>query len=137
MSDQPFGRSRRDFMRIAVTAGTTAALPWMQDAHAQSPANSTSTATAAGHSAKGTQLILLGTKGGPTPSDLRAAPANVLVVDGQPYVTAFLGVLGGISEQVYDHLFQTGQVAVDPYGRRRELHGKCVPTLLDQEANRL
>jgi G3E family GTPase len=23
MSDQPFGRSRRDFMRIAVTAGTT------------------------------------------------------------------------------------------------------------------
>ncbi|MFM0073688.1 MBL fold metallo-hydrolase [Paraburkholderia sediminicola] len=86
MSDQPFGRSRRDFMRIAVTAGTTAALPWMQDAHAQSPANSATTAPAAGHSAQGTQLILLGTKGGPTPSDLRAAPANVLVVDGQPYV---------------------------------------------------
>ena len=86
MSDQPFGRSRRDFMRIAVTAGTTAALPWMQDAHAQSPANAAGSAPVAGHSAKGTQLILLGTKGGPTPSDLRAAPANVLVVDGQPYV---------------------------------------------------
>jgi hypothetical protein len=63
MSDQPFGRSRRDFMRIAVTAGTTAALPWMQDAHAQSPANSATPAPVAGHSAKGTQLILLGTKG--------------------------------------------------------------------------
>jgi phosphoribosyl 1,2-cyclic phosphodiesterase len=41
---------------------------------------------ATGHPAQGTHLILLGTKGGPTPSDLRAAPSNVLVVDGQPYV---------------------------------------------------
>nr|WP_248295092.1 MBL fold metallo-hydrolase [Paraburkholderia sp. UYCP14C] len=94
MSDQPFGRSRRDFMRLAVTAGTTAALPWMQEANAQSPASATPAATTsattgaatAGPSTNGTQLILLGTKGGPTPSDLRAAPSNVLVVDGQPYV---------------------------------------------------
>ncbi|MEA3088390.1 MAG: hypothetical protein QOC89_6087 [Paraburkholderia sp.] len=77
-------------MRIAVTAGTTAALPWMQDAHAQSPAGSATSATTAtpapvtGHPAKGTQLILLGTKGGPTPTEMRAAPANELVVDGQP-----------------------------------------------------
>ena len=81
MSDQPFGRNRRDFMRLAVTAGATASLPWMQQADAQTPAASTTTL-----SSKGTQLVLLGTKGGPTPSDLRAAPANVLVVDGQPYV---------------------------------------------------
>jgi ribonuclease BN (tRNA processing enzyme) len=81
MSDQPFGRNRRDFMRLAVTAGATASLPWMQQADAQTPAAPTATL-----SSKGTQLVLLGTKGGPTPSDLRAAPANVLVVDGQPYV---------------------------------------------------
>ncbi|MEW6341906.1 MAG: MBL fold metallo-hydrolase [Paraburkholderia sp.] len=101
MSDQPFGRSRRDFMRIAVTAGSTAALPWLKDAQAQTPAstnaatapanaaNATAPSTgqlATAHPPQGTHLILLGTKGGPTPSDLRAAPANVLVVDGQPYV---------------------------------------------------
>ena len=31
-------------------------------------------------------MILLGTKGGPTPSSQRAAPANAILVDGQPYV---------------------------------------------------
>jgi len=85
--DLPFGRSRRDFMRLAVTAGAsaTASLPWMRQAQAQTVSGSTAQPlSGAGHS--GTQLILLGTKGGPTPSDLRAAPANVLVVDGQPYV---------------------------------------------------
>ncbi len=30
--------------------------------------------------------MLLGTKGGPTPSALRAAAANALVIDGQPYL---------------------------------------------------
>lgn len=32
------------------------------------------------------RLILLGTKGGPTPSPLRAPAANLLIVDGEPYV---------------------------------------------------
>lgn len=36
--------------------------------------------------ATGTHVVLLGTKGGPTPSPLRAAPANLLLVDGQPYI---------------------------------------------------
>ena len=67
--------SRRDFMRLALAAGSAAALPWLPAAQAQTAA-----------AGKGTQLILLGTKGGPTPSALRAAPANVLLVDGQPYV---------------------------------------------------
>ena len=90
MSEQRFGRSRRDFMRVAITAGTAASLPWMQEANAQTPATTPGTAASTQPSAastgKGTQLILLGTKGGPTPSELRAAPANVLLVDGQPYV---------------------------------------------------
>jgi ribonuclease BN (tRNA processing enzyme) len=98
MDDQPFGRSRRDFMRVAVTAASTASLPWLTQAQAQAqaqtpPATAGGTQTAthapdagASAAARGTKLILLGTKGGPTPSALRAAPANVLVVDGQPYV---------------------------------------------------
>ena len=32
------------------------------------------------------RLILLGTKGGPTPSRVRAPASNLLVVDGEPYV---------------------------------------------------
>ncbi|WP_028225088.1 MBL fold metallo-hydrolase [Paraburkholderia ferrariae] len=97
MAEQRFGRSRRDFMRVAVTAASTASLPWLGagEAHAQgspgAPASGGVTSTAASSTsgiapARGTRLILLGTKGGPTPSALRAAPANVLLVDGQPYV---------------------------------------------------
>ena len=33
-----------------------------------------------------TRLILLGTKGGPTPSVHRAAASSLLLVDSQPYV---------------------------------------------------
>nr|WP_240655818.1 MBL fold metallo-hydrolase [Paraburkholderia phosphatilytica] len=89
--DQRFGRSRRDFMRVAVTAASSASLPWLAstDAQAQTAQDATpgnAPATTAGTSTRGTKLILLGTKGGPTPSALRAAPANVLLVDGQPYV---------------------------------------------------
>src|SRR3954470_9151692 len=32
------------------------------------------------------RLVLLGTKGGPTPSRFRAPASNLLVVDGEPYV---------------------------------------------------
>jgi ribonuclease BN (tRNA processing enzyme) len=34
----------------------------------------------------GTRLILLGTQGGPVPSTFRSQPANLLVVDGEPYL---------------------------------------------------
>ncbi|PFH11410.1 ribonuclease BN (tRNA processing enzyme) [Collimonas sp. PA-H2] len=67
-------------MQLALAAGSAAALPWLAQAQAQTSAP----LAAAGD--KGTRLILLGTKGGPTPSALRAAPANVLLIDGQPYV---------------------------------------------------
>lgn len=91
MTEQRFGRSRRDFMRVAVTAAGSASLPWLTPARAETSAdNSASSPAGASHAngdtARGTKLILLGTKGGPTPSALRAAPANVLLVDGQPYV---------------------------------------------------
>ena len=35
-----------------------------------------------------------------------------LPLDGQPDVTALLGVLGGVVEQVREHLGQPGQVGV-------------------------
>ncbi|MEO8935730.1 MAG: MBL fold metallo-hydrolase [Burkholderiaceae bacterium] len=65
--------------------------------------------------ARGTQLILLGTKGGPTPSALRAAPANVLLVDGRPYVidcgngVAIQLTKAGVPLGTIDHVFVTHQ----------------------------
>lgn len=80
MTSKPQHPTRRDFMRLALAAGaaaTAAASSWPAQAQSiTSPASATA----------GTRLILLGTKGGPTPSALRAAPANVLLIDGQPYV---------------------------------------------------
>jgi ribonuclease BN (tRNA processing enzyme) len=66
--------SRRAFLQAALAAGIA---PLGLDAFAQATSASAKS---------GTQLILLGTKGGPTPSEFRAAPANVLIVDGRPYV---------------------------------------------------
>ncbi|MXV06249.1 MULTISPECIES: MBL fold metallo-hydrolase [unclassified Xanthomonas] len=91
MSEQRLSRARRDFMRVAVTAAGFASLPWLTPARAGTSAGNKAPSSggpghAGGGSARGTKLILLGTKGGPTPSALRAAPANVLLVDGQPYV---------------------------------------------------
>ena len=36
--------------------------------------------------AKGTRIVLLGTKGGPTPSKTRAPASAVLIVAGKPYL---------------------------------------------------
>lgn len=75
----PRSAHRRNFMRNALAVGAAAALPWsLSSAFAQA-------AQAAG-GGKGTKLVLLGTKAGPTPSPLRGQPANLLLVDGQPYV---------------------------------------------------
>lgn len=64
--------TRRTFSKTALAALLAPA--WL-DAFAQSPAPQT-----------GTEVVLLGTKGGPSPSPLRAQPANLLLVDGRPYV---------------------------------------------------
>lgn len=42
--------------------------------------------TVAADLAQGTQLVLLGTKGGPRVGGARANPANVLLIDGEPHV---------------------------------------------------
>lgn len=81
------------------------------------------TLAAAGHAAlprrsaakPRTRLILLGTAGGPTPKALRAAPAQIIVVDGVGYlIDAGNGVgrqlaLAGIPLPSIRHLFVTHQ----------------------------
>lgn len=63
----------------------------------------------------GTRVVLLGTKGGPTPSPLRAQPANLLLVDGRPYVVdcgngvALQLVKAGVKLGAIDNIFLTHQ----------------------------
>lgn len=89
MNNRPFGRSRRDFMRLAILAGASASLPLAPSAHSQVPQNGPGAPgqqPGALSTSTGTKLILLGTKGGPTISSFRAQPANALLIDGRPYV---------------------------------------------------
>ena len=91
------GESRRRFLQAMLAAG---AVP----SYAGTPATS---------GGQGTQLVLLGTKGGPTPSTLRAAPANLLLVDGHPYVidcgngVALQLTRAGVRLATIDHVFVT------------------------------
>ncbi|MCX7157406.1 MAG: MBL fold metallo-hydrolase, partial [Rhodocyclales bacterium] len=70
---EPDVTRRRRFLQFA--AASVAALP-LSRAFGQ----------AAVPQAKGTRLILLGTKGGPRVGGERSNPASVVVVDGVPYV---------------------------------------------------
>lgn len=75
-------RMRSGFSRaILLSAGIFAALI-VSAGHAQNPAPGAPVA-ASDHT---TRLILLGTAGGPIPRKLRSQPANLLVVDGRPYL---------------------------------------------------
>ncbi|MCC4599370.1 MBL fold metallo-hydrolase [Xanthomonas melonis] len=82
--------SRRTLLRLALATATSMAVGPLVAAsragagHAQ-PADA-ARAPEPGFPAEGSVLVLLGTKGGPTPSPLRAAAANALVIDGQPYL---------------------------------------------------
>ncbi|OOW58974.1 MBL fold metallo-hydrolase [Xanthomonas campestris pv. leeana] len=82
-------RSRRTLLRTALAASALTAVGQL-GAAARHPARQTSSqpgpAPTAPFPTKGSVLVLLGTKGGPTPSPLRAAAANALVIDGQPYL---------------------------------------------------
>ena len=49
----------------------------------------------------------------------------------------FLGVLGGIAEQVHQDLFQSRRVGVQPDRFGRQRHREFMPALLDQRANGL
>lgn len=82
-------RSRRQVLRIALAAGTLSMANQLGAAirGGQKDADSSSDPLSpAPFPANGSVLVLLGTKGGPTPSPLRAAAANALVIDGQPYL---------------------------------------------------
>lgn len=68
--------TRRSLLKILAAAGLA---PRGSVATAQGPATTAAPKT-------GTQVVLLGTKGGPSPSASRAQPANLLLVDGRPYV---------------------------------------------------
>lgn len=71
------------------------------------------TSAVAKSSARRSRLILLGTKGGPTPSRARAPAASVLIVDGQillidcPDGTARQLVLAGVELPALHHVFIT------------------------------
>ncbi len=58
--------ARRSLLTQATAAGLATALP--------------------AHAASSTRLILLGTKGGPTPALLRSAPASLLLIEGKAHV---------------------------------------------------
>ncbi|CAD7720335.1 Ribonuclease BN [Xanthomonas hydrangeae] len=82
-------RSRREVLRIALAASTLSMASQLGAAlrGEQKDADSSSDSLSpAPFPANGSVLVLLGTKGGPTPSPLRAAAANALVIDGQPYL---------------------------------------------------
>lgn len=54
-----------------------------------------------------TRIILLGTKGGPNPNPLRSEPANLLVVDGFPYL---IDAGTGVTRQIAIAGFQITQI---------------------------
>lgn len=95
--------TRRTVLKGALAA---ALVPAWQRGAAQTPTLASKT---------GTQVVLLGTKGGPTPSPLRAQPANLLLVDGRPYVidcgngVATQLVRAGVALGKLDHVFLTHQ----------------------------
>ena len=62
-------------------------------------------------------------------------PAPAHQVDGQPDVTAFRGVLGGIVEQVHYNLFETRARRARRDHLRRQRYRKFMPTLFDQRLN--
>lgn len=81
------GFARRDLMRLAIAGGTGVVLPWlMNGCTALGGTSAVDAQRLETDVAKGTKVVLLGTKAGPTPCPTRAQPANVLLVDGRPYV---------------------------------------------------
>lgn len=73
---------------------------------ADTPASTQSAADAA-HAAHTTRIILLGTAGGPVIRRFRSEPANLLVVDGTPYL---IDAGAGVSRQIVWAGFQLPQI---------------------------
>ncbi|WP_372361102.1 MBL fold metallo-hydrolase [Xanthomonas sp. NCPPB 1325] len=81
--------SRRAVLQLTLSAGLLTAISPLAAASTSGASHARASGGAAAPTpfpAKGSVLVLLGTKGGPTPSPLRAAAANALVIDGQPYL---------------------------------------------------
>ena len=78
----PVDLARRRYLRAGLAAAGAGALGVALPGCASSTV-ADKEAAATGH---GTELILLGTKGGPRVGGARSNPANVLLVDGAPYV---------------------------------------------------
>ncbi len=72
---------RRNALKMALAGLGGALLPAFASAQTQTPDTTTAPAPSTG-----TRLILLGTKGGPRVSGARSNPANLLVINGIPYV---------------------------------------------------
>ena len=78
--------SRRSFIRLSLTTGLLTSLRPAHTSFAQS-------------SGRDTRLVMLGTQGGPNFNLTRGESANVLVVDGHPYlVDCGYGTLGALIE---------------------------------------
>ena len=60
-----------------------------------------------------------------------------LLLGGEPDVTAFLGVLGGVGEEVRHDLLQPGGVGVQPNRVWRQRHREFMFALVDQRTSRL
>lgn len=72
--------------RKVLRAGLIAAAAGVMGVALPGCASAPGASAAAAPAAQGAQLILLGTKGGPRVGGARSNPANVLLVDGEPYV---------------------------------------------------
>jgi hypothetical protein len=56
--------------------------------------------------------------------------------DGDRDPTPFVGVFGGVVEQVHHHLFQAGRVGMQPDRSRGHRHREVMPAAVDQGAGR-
>ncbi|KQQ82186.1 MBL fold metallo-hydrolase [Xanthomonas sp. Leaf131] len=89
MSAPSTRHSRREVLRIALAAGTLSVASHLGAAirgETKEDVAPSAPISPAPFPVNRSVLVLLGTKGGPTPSPLRAAAANALVIDGQPYL---------------------------------------------------
>ena len=74
-------------------------------------------------------------------ADPGVADANegltVVRVHANGQLTAGVGVLGSVGEQVHEHLLQAAGVALQPYGSVWQSGGQAVMALLDSRLERL
>ena len=62
---------------------------------------------------------------------------SLLRLDAEPDAPAFVGVLGGVGEQVHQHLLQPGGVCMQEDGLWRQRYLELMPVLPDQRLGRL